>query len=427
MDLKDTIAKWHAAMCLLEERTDLEKAVGVLLSIRVPSAKTYHNIGCIRMLQALYSEAIQYFSQSLEQDKYLALSYFLRGICYHKTQRHDRAELDFLTAQSMSPQDGIDYRQLGADFLLTPGYLGDCLKITRETFARKTNRQLPECDIKSCLFYPPKKMVQNLTKQDFLGKAKIISSTEEVDIIYATDKMANYSGISMNTTDSSSLSSQVPRQSRVIVTPGGAEIIVPPHPRRPPPALPPPINNRAPANSRQNVQLQRQKSKSAENILDGDWEVGSKSPISMSGSNSGSRLNLRSVQIPKLDTTVKPSPRPRPVLPQTLPRKKPTQQESNVSSGLPGQARPFSTLQQRLPSNTPQHLQSTKPQVTPDFRAINSSSVNSTTMEETSGRKTVKQLAGMLAAPLGRPKAAVTTGTTAKSPKPVRPPPPSNR
>ena len=59
MDLKDTITKWHSGMCLLEDENCLDEAVSMLLSIKAPSAKIFHNIGCIRMRQTLYSDAIQ--------------------------------------------------------------------------------------------------------------------------------------------------------------------------------------------------------------------------------------------------------------------------------------------------------------------------------------------------------------------------------
>ena len=59
MDLKDTITKWQTGMCLLDNDNSLDQAVTILLSIRSPSAKIIHNVGCVKMRQGLFSDAIQ--------------------------------------------------------------------------------------------------------------------------------------------------------------------------------------------------------------------------------------------------------------------------------------------------------------------------------------------------------------------------------
>ncbi|RUS80449.1 hypothetical protein EGW08_011818 [Elysia chlorotica] len=289
MDLKDTLAKWHTGMCLLDSNKSLDEAISVLLSIRSPSSKIIHNIGCIKMKQGLFLDAILCFNQSLEKDKYLALSYFQRGVCYYETQRFDGAELDFLTAQSMCPKDGINYRQLGADFVLSPELLGECLKVTRETLSLRRSGQFPKFDSDRCLFRPPKKMVDNLVKQDFLGKAKVISSTAEQDILYATDKMQNSSSAPRRSAQSSPSAST---HQKIMVTPSGAKIVVPPRPTRPPPNLPATPDSRAPI-TRAGQRLVREKSRSAEDILDGGESQGYSLASCVGTNSSGSRLDMR--------------------------------------------------------------------------------------------------------------------------------------
>ncbi|XP_035825735.1 uncharacterized protein LOC101863436 isoform X2 [Aplysia californica] len=178
--------------------------------------------------------------------------------------KHDRAELDFLTAKSMTPADGIDYRQLGASVLLTVEHIDDCVAAVRRSFSCQAPAILETVPIEDCLFYPPKNMVDNLVKHDFLGRAKVISSVQEKDIEYAVEQKEKDVLVPANVRAGHSVSlpgSPKALHGQPLRGQSGENIRLPPRPSRPPPRL----QHGSPSPG-------LRKSKSVENVLDFDTE-----------------------------------------------------------------------------------------------------------------------------------------------------------
>uniref|UniRef100_A0A0B6ZA91 Uncharacterized protein n=1 Tax=Arion vulgaris TaxID=1028688 RepID=A0A0B6ZA91_9EUPU len=236
MTLRDTVSKWHAAMCLLEDNMFTE-ATQKLLEIQKPSARILSNLGCICMLQQRYEDAIQYFNASIEQDQYLAVALYQRGICYHKLQRYDKAINDFRNARSMLRSEGIDYKQLGAEILLTPQLLDQCITIIEDNLNKRDLDKLQTYSVLDCIFRPPITVVDNLVKHNFLGNATVISSTEEKYIVAAPERrqlpqskmrFPNQTSLSVPSSPASSRIHQTTSNSgRTYISP----------PKRPPPRL----------------------------------------------------------------------------------------------------------------------------------------------------------------------------------------------
>ncbi|CAG5116705.1 unnamed protein product [Candidula unifasciata] len=256
MTLRDTVSKWHAAMCLLDENR-FNEAAHKLLEIQNPSARIFYNLGLLCMLQHRYIDAIQYFNRSIDQDKYLALAFYQRGICYYEIQRFDAAVSDFLSARSMILNDCIDYKQLGAEIVLSSQLLDHCVTVTEECLGKKKYGRLLVLPVRDCVLRPQQVLVDNLNKQTFLGNAKIpltsylpiirlfikvISSAKVEDIMPALEaRKAHDPGVIfmlVTKWTSASVPSSPATSRHGFSTSSANRICIPPPPKRPPPRLP---------------------------------------------------------------------------------------------------------------------------------------------------------------------------------------------
>ncbi|XP_055897866.1 neutrophil cytosol factor 2-like [Biomphalaria glabrata] len=226
MSLKGIIQTWHQACCHFD-KLQLPEALLKFQAIDSPTAKILHNIGCIHMLQKSYAEAVKSFQESTEKDHHLALSYFTMGLCYHHSQRYAEAAASFNEARSLIKGTEINYKQIGAPVVLSSKLVDECLHVSKESQSKKKHCQLPIVAISDCLFRPPRSMVDNLVKQDFLGKAKIVASTDSKDAIGAATQQ---SAVQPSSTQSMSHSS--PGLIKKDIT------NIPRPPSRPPPRYP---------------------------------------------------------------------------------------------------------------------------------------------------------------------------------------------
>ena len=196
--------------------------------------------------------------------------------------------------------------------------------------------------------------------------------------------------------------------------PGGAEIVVPPRPNRPPPSLP---DNTAspPTKMIPRGQLRREKSKSAEDILDSEPQDVYSLAKAVVNSSSGSRLNIRSDLASVLSQQMKSGKT------QTLPNHKSVQAVSNFHGNhvLQGKSQ---FVQDRMPC-TRQHLKPAKPQRPPTHTIAGEKTCNFEP-DEIVIKKTVRELATGFSQPMLAVKSEGASGGVAKPPKPPRPPPP---
>ncbi|EFA76946.1 p67-like superoxide-generating NADPH oxidase [Heterostelium album PN500] len=115
--LKQTINKWSQASESFKNG-DCNSALNALKSVD-PTSKIQYNIGIIYCKMGNYREAIDHFTKSTELDKFMAISFFMRGVCYQQCDDRNHSIVDYDEAISkLRGHEYIDYTQLGLNFRL---------------------------------------------------------------------------------------------------------------------------------------------------------------------------------------------------------------------------------------------------------------------------------------------------------------------
>ncbi|KAK5579144.1 hypothetical protein RB653_008823 [Dictyostelium firmibasis] len=116
--LKQTIKKWNQSIEQYENGS-VGEALKILTSVEQGTSKINYNIGVMYIKSNNFRNAIEYFNRSIEQDKYLASSYFMRGISRHMNGELNHAIVDYdETISKLRGHEYIDYKQLGLDHKL---------------------------------------------------------------------------------------------------------------------------------------------------------------------------------------------------------------------------------------------------------------------------------------------------------------------
>ncbi|KAN0038834.1 hypothetical protein ACTA71_001025 [Dictyostelium dimigraforme] len=116
--LKQTIKKWNQSIEQYENG-NVGEALKILTSIEQGSSKINYNIGVMHIKSNNFRNAIEYFNRSVEQDKYLASSYYMRAIAHHMNGELNHAIVDYdETISKLRGHEYIDYKQLGLDHKL---------------------------------------------------------------------------------------------------------------------------------------------------------------------------------------------------------------------------------------------------------------------------------------------------------------------
>ncbi|XP_006813026.1 neutrophil cytosol factor 2-like [Saccoglossus kowalevskii] len=198
------------------DSNDLDTALQKFWGIPDPSAKVFFNIGMVHQALGNLDAAEKAFESSLTVDKHFAIGRYQLSIVHYNCRRFKDAEMSFKhTHESLRGKNYIDYKQLGLRFVLyeceilhnlalTCIALGERHKsfelinraiTTADKQTYKNRSQLVETkrlfqtgqkarllDLPSdAIFRPPKSKTANIEKQDYLGKAKVISSVTEND------------------------------------------------------------------------------------------------------------------------------------------------------------------------------------------------------------------------------------------------------
>ncbi|KYQ93471.1 p67-like superoxide-generating NADPH oxidase [Tieghemostelium lacteum] len=112
--LKQTIKKWNQSIDCYNSN-QVSEAINLLTSVDATS-KINYNIGVMLIKNQNYQKAVDYFSRSVELDKYLSVSYFMRGIAYHMSGDTSHAIVDYDEAiNKLRGHEFIDYKQLGLE------------------------------------------------------------------------------------------------------------------------------------------------------------------------------------------------------------------------------------------------------------------------------------------------------------------------
>ncbi|KAM9974394.1 hypothetical protein ACTFIW_007847 [Dictyostelium discoideum] len=116
--LKQTIKKWNQSIERYESG-NVGEALTILTSIEQGTSKINYNIGVMYIKSNNFRNAIEYFNRSVEQDKYLASSYYMRAIAHHMNGELNHAIVDYdETISKLRGHEYIDYKQLGLDHKL---------------------------------------------------------------------------------------------------------------------------------------------------------------------------------------------------------------------------------------------------------------------------------------------------------------------
>mmetsp|Transcript_25405 Transcript_25405/g.35623 ORF Transcript_25405/g.35623 Transcript_25405/m.35623 type:complete len:534 (-) Transcript_25405:49-1650(-) len=108
---KGDLKKWAQA-CEAFEKQNYGEAISLFQSAS-ENSKICFNLGMCYFAQNKTSDAGYYFSRSVEYDTFLAIGYFMRGVCCLLTKDADAAYWDFNSAlEKLRDNDFIDYTQM---------------------------------------------------------------------------------------------------------------------------------------------------------------------------------------------------------------------------------------------------------------------------------------------------------------------------
>ena len=146
-------------------------------------------------------------TRAIEQDEFMAISYFQKGICLFKLRDFESSLRNFEIALSLiNDNESIDYEQLGLDYKLykeqvvfnmskcykklenpkkAERYLKNSLKTENDDIhdfitRNKTNSALFSCD--GLIFEIPERKAKNLEAKDFLQEAIVVGSGDVEEI-----------------------------------------------------------------------------------------------------------------------------------------------------------------------------------------------------------------------------------------------------
>ncbi|KAJ3020781.1 hypothetical protein HKX48_000232 [Thoreauomyces humboldtii] len=204
---------------------DYERCLDLFMAI-ADTAKIHFNIAMAFINLGALDDAIAALGRSVACDPFLAVGYFMRGVCHYNANALDDSLADFNDALTyLRGNSQIDYAQLGLSFklfscevsfnrglcLAAMGQVDEAYKDfddasrsrppsseSTEDFrnideAMKLGDRAPEflgpyAVAPDCVYRPPTGRVKNIDFKDYMGKAKVVASVE------ATDNYAGFSG-----------------------------------------------------------------------------------------------------------------------------------------------------------------------------------------------------------------------------------------
>ncbi|KAM9324720.1 neutrophil cytosol factor 2 [Gastrophryne carolinensis] len=213
MALVEIMRVWSDGVAAAD-KGDWRGALHSFTSITEPRAKIFFNIGCCHLVTGNLKEAEKAFTSTLEKDKHLAIGYFQRGVVFFKEGNYKEALQDWVHCfTELRGNQLIDYKILGLSFklysceILYNVALGHAkvgnwakaeenlilalsqkveprhgTKIEKAMQEILKQKDFPAAEMpKSRLFYPNERLVEQLEKKDYLGKATVIASVVDKD------------------------------------------------------------------------------------------------------------------------------------------------------------------------------------------------------------------------------------------------------
>ncbi|XP_056387841.1 neutrophil cytosol factor 2 [Hyla sarda] len=213
MALVEIMRLWSEGVAAAE-KDDWKGALKLFTSIAEPRSKICFNIGCCHLVLGDLYGAEQAFTSTIEKDKHLAVGYFQRGAVLFKKGQYNQALQDWSHCfTELRGNQLIDYKILGLTFklyscevlynvALANTKLGNWAKAEESLIIAISQKAEPRHgtkiekamqDIlkqkdfppivmpKGRLFQPSERLVEQLEKKDYLGKATVVASVIDKD------------------------------------------------------------------------------------------------------------------------------------------------------------------------------------------------------------------------------------------------------
>ncbi|OCT85094.1 hypothetical protein XELAEV_18023258mg [Xenopus laevis] len=213
MALVEIMRLWSEGVAAAEN-DDWNGALKSFNSITDPRSKICFNIGCCHLVLGDLVKAEEAFTLTIERDKHLAVGYFQRGYVYFQRGKYNLAQQDWSRAYTeMRGNQLIDYKILGMLFKL---YSCEILYNIALAYSKEGNWAKAEENMllalsqkveprhstklekamedilkekvfaavkipKGRIFQPNEKLVEQLEKKDYLGKALVVASVVDKD------------------------------------------------------------------------------------------------------------------------------------------------------------------------------------------------------------------------------------------------------
>ncbi|KAL6305002.1 hypothetical protein BKA93DRAFT_817214 [Sparassis latifolia] len=209
MSLKAELETWAAALKAYDEEA-FERSIEIFSTI-ADSSKILTNIGLIYATLGEHELAVEQFTAAVQLDQYLAIAYFQCGVSNFLLNRFDAAIRDFDDALIyLRGNQDINYDQIGlkfqlwsAEILFNRGLsriykgfvvegLADMEEARREKITREHN-VIDEAIAErgqgytvfsipvGVLYRPSESKLKNAKAKDYLGKAKLVATSDESD------------------------------------------------------------------------------------------------------------------------------------------------------------------------------------------------------------------------------------------------------
>jgi len=209
MSLKAELETWAAALKAYDEE-DFDKSLGFFFEI-ADSSKILTNIGLIYATVGEHETAVEHFQKAIKLDQYLAVAYFQCGVSNFLLENYDKAHQNFGEALLYLrgnrfinyEQLGLNFRLFSAEVLFNKGLSLVYMRRPQEGLADmeegRREKATPEHDViddaireraegytvfsipVGVLYRPNEKKLKNSVTRDYMGKAKLVASSDPND------------------------------------------------------------------------------------------------------------------------------------------------------------------------------------------------------------------------------------------------------
>lgn len=213
MSLKAELETWAAALKAYDEE-DFEKSLDLFSRI-ADSSKILTNMGLIYATLGEHEAAVEKFLEATGLDQYLAVAYFQCGVSNFLLARYDMAAKDFEEALLyLRGNQAINYEQLGlkfrlfsAEVLFNKGlsqiYMGRTAEGLTDMQEAARDKATDEHNViddaiqdrgegytvfsipVGVLYRPSEKKLKGSVTRDYMGKAKLVASSDSSDVTTA--------------------------------------------------------------------------------------------------------------------------------------------------------------------------------------------------------------------------------------------------